>query len=394
MRATRKVIVVGGGLGGLTAALALRRDGHDVVVLERRPALEEAGAGISLWPNAMRVLRDLGVGPELEASAITQGRATIRTSRGRQLSSSDMAAIERRFAAPLGVVHRHHLLDVLRAAVGDDALRLGCVCTGVVQDDRSAAVLLDGGERVEGDLVVAADGVGSRLRAALLPSAAPRATGIVAWRSVIGANGFDVEAVTGEAWGRGELFGAARLTEDRLYWFAAARAPESTDRAEAAEHTMLLEGFAGWHAPIPAIIGATAPETIIRTPLREIAPLETWVRGRVALLGDAAHAMLPNLGQGGCQAIEDAEALASSLAGGLDGPEALRAYERVRKPRAEQIALRSRRMSRLAHLSTPAAVALRTLAMRAAPAGATLRQLDVLVGRPSPSAAPTAGATA
>jgi 2-polyprenyl-6-methoxyphenol hydroxylase-like FAD-dependent oxidoreductase len=376
-------VVVGGGIGGLTAALALRRRGHEVVVIERRPTLEEAGAGISLWPNAMRELRALGVGPALEASAITHGRVTIRTWDGRELSSSDMTAIERRFAAPLAVVHRRHLLDVLRAAVGEDALRLGASCAGVVQDARGATVLLDAGEPVEGELVVAADGVGSRLRAALMPGVVPRATGIVAWRAVVAAGEVDVEAVTGEAWGRGALFGAARLTEDRIYWFAAARAPETSHASAEEEHAMLRARFADWHPPVLAIVAATAPGEIIRTPLRELRPLETWVSGRVALLGDAAHAMLPNLGQGGCQAVEDAVALASTLAGHAEVPDALRAYELARKPRAEQVALRSRRVSRLAHLRRPAAVAVRNAAMGAAPAGATLRQLDAMVGRAS-----------
>ena len=185
MRTSRKVVVVGGGIGGLTAALSLRRHGHEVVVLERRATSEEAGAGISLWPNAMRILRDLGVGPALEASAISDGRATIRTRGGRHLSASDMAAIERRFGAPLCVVHRRHLLDVLRTAVGDDTLRLGSTCTGVTQDKHVASALLAGGGQVEGDVIVAADGVGSRLREALLGPGAPRASGIVAWRAVV-----------------------------------------------------------------------------------------------------------------------------------------------------------------------------------------------------------------
>jgi 2-polyprenyl-6-methoxyphenol hydroxylase-like FAD-dependent oxidoreductase len=312
---------------------------------------------------------------------------TIRTRRGRQLSVSDMAGIERRFEAPLCVVHRCHLLDVLRAAVGEDALRLGSTCIGAFQDDRAATAVLAVGGQLEADDVLAADGVGSRLREALLGPAAPRATGLVAWRAVVPTNGFDVEAVTGEAWGRGELFGAARLTQDRLYWFASARGPEASDRSGQAEREMLLERFADWHAPIPAIIDSTAPEAIIRTPLREIRPLETWVSGRVALLGDAAHAMLPNLGQGGCQAIEDAAGLAASLTAGVEVPEALGAYEKSRRPRAEKVARQSRRMSRLAHQRNPVAVALRNIVMRVAPAGATLRQLDDLVGRPPQAAA-------
>ena len=130
---------------------------------------------------------------------------------------------------------------------------------------------------------MAADGVGSRLRGAL--GSAVHATGLVAWRAVLPADGVDVAAVAGEAWGRGGLFGAAALTGGRLYWFASYRAPASADGSAAEERELLLERFAGWHDPIPAIIEATAPDAIIRTPLLELPPLPTWTSGRVALLG-------------------------------------------------------------------------------------------------------------
>src|SRR4051812_30306929 len=175
----RKIVIVGGGIGGLAAALALRHGGHEVVVLERRPPVEEAGAGISLWPNAVRVLRELGLGPALDAAAVSDGQATIRTWRGKRLSSSDMAAIEARFAAPLSVLHRRELLEILRAALGAHALGLGMACWGVVQDGATASAVLADGTAVEGDAVVIADGIGSRLREAVTGPVEPRDSGLV-----------------------------------------------------------------------------------------------------------------------------------------------------------------------------------------------------------------------
>ena len=319
MRTSKKVVVVGGGIGGLTAALSLRRHGHEVVVLERRATSEEAGAGISLWPNAMRILRDLGLGPALEASAISDGRATIRTRRGRHLATSDMAIIERRFAAPLSVVHRRHLLDVLRTAVGDDTLRLGSTCTGATQDEHVASALVADGGQVEGDVIVAADGVGSRLREALLgpPPHAPAAS----WR---GEPSFPRTASTSPpSPARPGRWPAVRSCapdaepallvrlRPRSRVVGALGGSRARDAARALRR--LARSHPGDHRLHRA--GDDHPHTAARHP-----PLATWVSGRVALLGDAAHAMLPNLGQGGCQAIEDAAALATSLATGGDGP--------------------------------------------------------------------------
>jgi 2-polyprenyl-6-methoxyphenol hydroxylase-like FAD-dependent oxidoreductase len=371
-RARHTVVVVGGGIGGLTAALALQRDGHEVTVVERRTGDEQEGAGISLWPNAMRVLERLGLAAALEASAVAGVRGAIRTRRGRELSSMDATAIEARFGGRLVVVHRGALLTLLRGSLGPDVLRTGAACTGVDADGATAVARLDSGEQLEGDVIVAADGAGSRFRDG--PPATP--TGLVAWRAVIARGG--IPPIAGETWGGGALFGVAPLADDRFYWFASARAGDAALPA-GEEHAALMARFGDWHDPIPAILAATTPSAIIRTPLRDLPPQPAWHRGRLVLLGDAVHAMLPNLGQGGCQAIEDGAALAAALRDEPDVATALAAYESARKPRAERVARESRRMSRIALLGNPVA-AVRDLAMRATPAGAALRRLDPIVG--------------
>ena len=371
---------MGGGIGGLTAALALRAGGHDVIVLERRETSEEAGAGISLWPNAMRILRGLGVGEALEASAMSDGRTSIRTSGGRRLSVADMAEIGRRYAAPLAVVHRSHLLTVLRDAVGERALRLGVTCTGVVQDDRTAWAQLGDGGHEEGDVVVAADGVGSRLRQEVADGATVRSTGLVAWRAVVPVDGVDVDAVAGEAWGRGELFGAAPLTHGRLYWFASSRRSRGARRLGGGGARSAGRALRGLARPHPRHRqGHRTCRVIIRTPLRSSRRCR---RGPVVASRCSATPHTPC-----CRTSARAAARRSrtrrrwrrSLADGAAAPEALRAYERSRKPRADDIARQSRRMSALAHLRNPAATTLRNLAMRAAPAAAMHRRLDALV---------------
>ena len=345
-----KAIIIGGGIAGLASALALTRRGWQVEVLERAPEFTEVGAGLSLWPNALRALDALGVGEPARGRAMLAGQAGIRDAAGRWLSRTDVAELERRYGQTV-MIHRADLLAVLLSAVPDEALRPGVTVTGVQPE---GTVLHSGGQS-RADLVVGADGMRSITRRSVWPDApAPRYVGYTSWRLVTPPVPVTEAA---ESWGRGERFGYAPLPDGRIYCYATANAPEGAADGGLAG---LARRFGSWHAPIPALLAAADPGAVLHHDLYELPPLSTYVSGRVALAGDAAHAMTPDLGQGACQALEDAVVLGDVMASG-DG---LAGYDRQRRPRTQMITRRSRRIGAAAQWASPAAVHLRTAGLR------------------------------
>jgi 2-polyprenyl-6-methoxyphenol hydroxylase-like FAD-dependent oxidoreductase len=380
-----RALVVGAGIGGLATAIALQRAGREVLVLERTPELWEIGAGISLWPNAVRALRRLGIGDAVETAGAPAHAASVRSWRGAQLGASITTQLQGRFGAPLVLVHRARLQEVMRRALDPGTIRLGAECATLVHDERKATVRLVDGRVERAAIVIGADGLHSRVRAALFADGPPRYAGITAWRGVVPVDDALRRRISGgESFGRGSLFGVARLNGSQAYWWASTRRRESHGRGADAEKSSLLRAFARWHAPIPELVAATPTEAIVRTCLYERIPLERLSVGRVALAGDAAHPMLPNLGQGACQAIEDAVALADALAATGDVVMALQRYSACRARHTAAVVKASHRMSRIAHLRNPLASALRNGLLRASPPSMSLRRLEPIVGHPPP----------
>lgn len=351
-RTGRSAVVVGGGIGGLAAAVGLHRIGWRVTVLERGPEPREAGAGISLLTNAQRALDALGVGAAVRDAAafMAPGGEGLRLASGRRLQQPADPAFLREHGLSLAVLTRPALHGILRAALPDGALRTGAEVTRVVDlgDGAAAVHRTPDGERSErGDVVVAADGAFSRIRRALWPEVPPPVhSGHSVWRGI--AEGVDgVAEPGGSSWGRGLEFGRMPLGGDRVYWFAVANTPEGHRFPD--EYAEVRRRFGGWHDPVPALIAATPPDRVLRHDVFELAsPLPSYVSGRVAVLGDAAHAMTSDLGQGACQALEDAAVLCAALAaGGDDVADALDAYDRQRRPRSQAIAAASRGMGEL-----------------------------------------------
>ncbi|HEX6342050.1 FAD-dependent monooxygenase [Umezawaea sp.] len=364
MRGT--AVVVGGGLGGLTAAVALRSVGWEVVVLERAPEFGEVGAGIGVMPNAMRALDALGLGEAVREHGTPRLPGGVRDHRGRALGHLDADELER--GGRLVAIHRADLHRVLRSALPADSL---VTSADVVEVEPEVRYLVDGEPVVlEADLVVAADGIGSRVRSRLWPDApAPVYAGTTAWRAVVDFTG---PLEIGQTLGPGTEFGVLPLAAGRVYWYAATlSAPGLRADDELAEVRALVDG---WHEPIPALLAATDPRAVLRHDVHELAsPLPGYARGRVALLGDAAHAMTPFLGQGACQAVEDGVVLAAACSDGASVAEALARYDRERRPRTQAVARASRLVGRVGlGLRNPVAIGVRNALMRSVPAKAAV----------------------
>jgi 2-polyprenyl-6-methoxyphenol hydroxylase-like FAD-dependent oxidoreductase len=361
-----RVIVAGGGIGGLCASIALRRAGHNVTVFERTGRLEAAGAGITLFTNAMRGLERLGMRDAVAERAAAARRVAILRSDGHELASTPPDLFDGAVA-----IHRSELQAVLAEAAGE--VRLG---TEVVGFEESTVRLADGSEE-RGDLIVGADGVQSVVRRTLWPDAAPRYAGYTAWRGVT-EFALDAGRLT-ESWGSGERFGLVDLGGGRAYWFATKNAPEGEGDEPGGRRKELLRRFSGWHEPIGALLENVDETTILRNDVYYLDPLSGWSKGPVVLLGDAAHATTPGIGQGAAQAIEDAVVLARCLAERESVPHALADYEASRRPRAMRVLKMSRRADKGGQLEGRVACGLRNAIVRLMPASAQRHQLKPIV---------------
>jgi 2-polyprenyl-6-methoxyphenol hydroxylase-like FAD-dependent oxidoreductase len=370
----RRAVIVGGGLGGVTAAVALTRVGWEVTVLERAPEFGEVHAGITLLANALAALDRIELGAEVGSEGSWDIPGGIRTRRGRWITRICARDIgDRTTAGSLGI-HRAHLHELIRGHLDPSTLVPSAEVVGIT--DGKIRYVSGGREHtVTADLVVGADGLRSRVRDYVAVSRRPRYLGSSAWRGVTSERWAPEEPVT-ITWHRGREFGIVPLADGRVSWYATECAPESAHNPH--ERAYLLSRYGDWHAPIGDLIRATADDAVIRHDLYELAaPLPSYVRGSVALIGDAAHAMAPTLGQGACQAIEDAVVLAICVEP-ADEPltVGLKRYDRLRRPRSQAMARTARLMARFGQqLSNPVAVAVRNGALAIVPPWLALRSI-------------------
>ena len=372
----RKALVIGGGIGGLATAIALIQIGFEVEVFERFAELHDVGAGLSLWANAIRALDYLGLGNAVRALALPETAGGIHTPAGKLLMRTSNAQLQAKFGDLSVMVHRAELHDMLRMALGRE-IRLGMECVAVEEQSQGVRVRFRNGQEAQGDLLIGADGLHSQVRTHLHGPQPPRYAGYTAWRGVVpfAAN----QLHPGETWGQGARFGQIPMPGNRVYWFATHNAPPG-QRSPDGEKAALLRIFGQWHAPIRALVEATPETAILRNDIYDRPPLKSWGRGCLTLLGDAAHPMTPNLGQGACQALEDAVVLAKQLRGTADIVTALRTYEAVRIPRTSMLVQQSQRIGWVGQWENAAAVAIRNFLVKHLLAQRQYQQLAPLVG--------------
>jgi FAD-dependent urate hydroxylase len=375
-----KAIIIGAGIGGLTTAIALQQAGIEVVVYERAPELKAAGAGLSLWANALRAFDYIGVGDAVRHISLQGLDAGFHAANGQLLSSTSGAELAKQFGnVPLVVVHRGELQDILMRKAGN-MIRCGRAFDRFVQEGNSVTVYFADGSSDTADLLIGADGIHSGVRMQLFPQSKPVYSGYTAWRSVVTFDHARVGDVWGESWGIGKRIGLVPLPNNRIYWFATANRPEGEKLSPEQNKSLLLNLFSDWHHPIAELFNETPAETILHNDIVDIDPLPQWYDGRVVLLGDAVHAMTPNMGQGACQAVEDAVILARALATSSSLESALARYTAARQSRTKAIQLQSRRIGRIAQLENPLLCTLRNQVMKMTPPQAQIGMLRPIVG--------------
>lgn len=356
------VLIAGGGIGGLTAGLAFQKLGHQVSVFEQSAQLDEVGAGLQVSPNGMRVFEALGVSARVEKDAFRPRSQELRFGKGgkRILSIPLRDASRARWGGEYLHVHRADLVEALSGALRDrqaDAIHLGQKVIGYLQDQNAVLARLENGATVSGDLLVGADGIHSSLRAQMIGPDKPQYTGHVAWRAVVPVSqlGKDAPPESACVWVGAKRHAVTyRLRRGSLANLVAvveSRDPPSESWTATGNREDALRDFKRWTPVVRTILEKAT--SLNRWALYDRAPLEKWSDGRVVLLGDACHPMLPFLAQGAVMAIEDAYVLARLVSKSGDMPKTLQAYEALRKPRATRVQAGARRNAALFHRGDP-----------------------------------------
>jgi len=359
------ILVVGGGIGGLAVALALQQHGRSCTILEREPRLGEAGAGLLLAPNAVWVLDCLGVLEQVRTLSVQTAEWRLLAENGALLQR----VIPARATIPALSITRTLLQRALLQSLPPKHLLTGHEVIAATSTPDGASVDLADGTSRTAALVIGADGLRSPVRQWVLGTSQPIYRGYVGWRALVDwvPEQWRGGLVT-ETWGRGMRFGIAPVSQNRAYWYATANRQGVIARDPGERKKELLGLFAKWHAPVCELIERTPCEEIFENAIFDRPMAFSWSRGRMTLVGDAAHPMTPNLGQGAAMALEDAWILAKCLTSDRSPAASLRHYERLRRMRKARILWQSRAMGRLIQIERTPWVSLRDGLMKGLPA--------------------------
>ncbi|CAN5285587.1 FAD-dependent oxidoreductase [soil metagenome] len=371
------IVVVGAGIAGLATAVGLQRHGHRVSVLEERTDTSP-GAGISIWPNALAALDELGLGDAVRSAGGRVTGGAMRWHDGTWLRRPSAQRLITALGEPLVVVRRAALNDILFGALEPGTVSYGTAVSALTATADGVRVTLSDNSDIRAVAVVGADGTHSVVARHLNGRLSNRYAGYTAWRGV--AAYALVAEFAGETLAPGAEVGHVPLGNDLTYWFATERVPEG-QRAPGGELAYLTDKFAQWADPVPAILAATAPDDVLRNDLYDRTPARQWARGPMVLVGDAAHPMRPHLGQGGCQALEDAAILAAVVDSSTDLPAAFAEFAAFRRPRVAPLVRESATIGTILNLRPAALSAVAARATALVPEVVLTRHLAAVAAR-------------
>lgn len=367
MHHKKQIAIIGGGIAGLTFARSLGNEMYELHIFEKKEAFGEVGAAISVFPNALCVMEALGLLPEVLANSGAMQKVYLKTDKGAILSRS-----EPRYEYPTVCIHRADLHRILLQNVPAQLYTHYALSDISHLENGQVALRFENGETRNFDAVIGADGIHSVVRQHIINDGKPIFRGYNVWRGVV-ATHFDI-GYGSETHGNGKRVGIVPVKDGVYGWWATCNEDFMQSDEPEGSKNKLLRLFGDWHDPIPELMANT--EHIIKNALADREPVRGWSKGQATLLGDAAHPTTPNLGQGGCMAMEGAYTLAKAIERYGLGPQAFQRYEDLHFPRAKRIVLESRRLGFVGQLSQPLLIALRNLAFRCTPSSLAMKLMS------------------
>ena len=366
--------IVGAGIAGLTTAIALRQLGIQPTIYEAAPSIKPLGAGLGLAANAVKAFQKLGIVDSILNAGRLLDAFVILDQNGRTITRTDSKAISRKYGIDNFTIHRAALHRELLKHVGDTPIITGKRAIQIDQLGGRVVIQFDDGTQQPTDYLIVADGIHSPIRQQLLPGSQPRYAGYTCWRSVIDSSDLNLSEAT-ETWGPKGRMGLVPLADNTLYWFACISTAPNSPQMRQYTLTDLARVFGNYHAPIPQILARTDSKKLLWHDVYDLKPIPHYAFGNVVLIGDAAHATTPNMGQGACQAIEDAVVLADELKRGGLVPDAFARFEQRRLKRTHYVTDNSRRIGQIAQTQSPVFAWLRNGVFRLLPSSINEQQL-------------------
>lgn len=346
-----KTIIIGGGIAGLTTAIALERLGFDTHVYEAQPELSVAGAGIWMATNAMQVFERLGLAEEIKRRGMPLDKIEIADYKLKPIQTTSQLLFVEQYGYSVTSILRGRLRDTLVKHYGKPVYTGKCL-DRVLDNEKSVKAFFTDGSHVVGEILIGADGIHSAVRKQLVPNSQIRYSGQTCWRGIADISlEAPYERACVETWGKKYRFGLSVISDKEVYWFAVAKAPRGGKDDPSLIKEKLQDMYADFSEPIPSILSATPSARIIRNDITDLQPIGDWFKGRVCLIGDAAHATTPNMGQGGGQAVEDAWFLSRILKAEKDYRIAFPQFQKKRQKKVAKVVKTSWQIGKVAHLS-------------------------------------------